>query len=226
MSVDIQQELLRVSTCDVSDALDVLGYGELSTAVGIRRLWDDCPKIAGRVLPILLGPEEEGSTVIGTLEAIEASTPGDVLLFDNGGRLDVNTFGSIAAFGAARHGIVGAIADGASRDIDDMVAQSFPVYAKGTATTTVRNRVGMAGFNLPVQCAGVSVQPGDYVVADGSGVVFIPQGLVEQVIAVAPQFQDFERFLRRKVIAGGGLVDVHISYKYEDFEGRVRKSDQ
>lgn len=220
MSSDIQQALLQFSTCDVADALDVLGHRD-QTAVGVRRLWDDCPKVAGRVMPMLLGPEHEGSTVMGTLEAIEAAAPGDVLLFDNGGRLDQNTFGSIAAFCAERAGVVGAIADGASRDVDDMRTQNFPVYAKGTSTTTVRGRVGMAGFNVPVKCSGIEVNPGDYVIADGSGVVFIPGAIVEQVIETAPRFREFERFLRNKIINGAGFVEVHEQYGYEDFEGRI-----
>lgn len=222
MSLDIRNELMRFSTCDVSDALDVLGLRE-QTAVGITRLWDDCPKIAGRVMPMLLGPDYEGSTVIGTLRAIEAAEPGDVLIFDNGGRLGENTFGSIAAFCAQRVGAVGAIADGASRDVDDMRTQGFPVYAKGVSTTTVRGRVGMADFNIPVKLSGIAVNPGDYVLADGSGVVVIPSGVVERVIELAPRFQEFERVIRGRVIRGGGFVEVHEQYRYEDFEDRVSK---
>lgn len=209
------------STCDIADALDALGYRDQS-ANGIRRIWDGCPTVAGRVLPVLLGAEEEGSTVIGTLEAIKAAKPGDVLLFDNGGRLDINTFGSIAAFCAARMGMAGAVIDGATRDVDDMQSQAFPVYAKGVLPMSVRGRTGMAGFNVPVQCSGVQVQPGDYLVADGSGVIFVPQDLLEDVIRIVPHFPALERELKTRIIEGADFVDIHNELQYEEFEAQAR----
>jgi regulator of RNase E activity RraA len=218
-STELGAELERFGTPDIADALDVLGYPE-QTAHGLGRMWDDCPRVAGRVMPILLGPEESGSTVTGTLDAIEAADPGDVLLFDNGGRTDLNTFGSIAAFCAERAGIKGAVADGASRDIDDMREQNFPLYARGTVTTTVKGRTGMAGYDLSVQCGGVDVEPGDYVVADGSGVIFVPGDVAEDVVEIAPRFQQFEREIKRRVAEGEDPVAVHEDVNYEDFEAR------
>lgn len=220
MEVDeLRQQLLQLSTCDVADALDALGHRE-QTALGLTRLWDDCPRLAGRVMPLLLGPERQGSTAIGTLEAIEACEPGDVLVFDNGGRLDRNAFGSIAAFCAAQVGIVGAVIDGVTRDLDDMRAQDFPVYARGVTTTSVRGRTGLAGYGVPVQCGGVAVSPGDWVVADGSGVIFIPAGLATRVAELGPRYQAFEREVRHAILAGGGFVEVHTRLRYEHFEAR------
>lgn len=218
-STDRGAELASCATPDVADALDVLGYPD-RTAIGVTRMWDDCPRIAGRVMPVKLGPDEPGSTVTGTLEAIEAAAPGDVLLFDNGGRLDRNTFGSIAAFCAQRAGLAGAVCDGASRDVDDMRSQGFPLYARGAVTTTVTGRTGMAGYDVPVECAGVPVEPGDYVVADGSGVIFIPGAEVERVLELAPQFAAYEREIKRRIAAGEDFVAVHEDVDYEDFEAR------
>lgn len=69
---------------------------------GILPLWHGCPKIAGRAMTMKFTPEATHSTVIGTLEAIQASTAGDVLVIDNGGRAASNSFGGIAAFSARR----------------------------------------------------------------------------------------------------------------------------
>jgi regulator of RNase E activity RraA len=218
-STEIGAALEDLATPDIADALDVLGYPN-RTALGINRMWDDCPRVAGRVMPILLGPEESGSTVTGTLEAIQAADPGDVLLFDNDGRMDLNTFGSIAAFCAGRAGLKGAIADGASRDIDDLRAQNFPLYARGTVTTTVKGRTGMAGYDVPVECGDVEVSPGDYVVADGSGVIFVPGEEVEDVLEIAPRFQAYEREIKARIAEGEDVVEVHEDVNYEDFEAR------
>lgn len=70
------------ATPDIADALDVLGYPD-QTAFGIRRTWDGCPRVAGRVTHIPLGPDEFGSTVAGTFEAIQTADRGDVPLFDD-----------------------------------------------------------------------------------------------------------------------------------------------
>lgn len=222
-STEIGARLGELATPDIADALDVLGYRD-QTAIGVTRMWDDCPRIAGRVMPIKLGPDEPGSTVIGTLEAIKATEPGDVLVFDNRGRTDLNTFGSIAAFSAQRAGIVGAICDGSSRDVDDMQAQNFPLYARGPITTTVKDRTGMAGYDVPVECSGVSVSPGDYVVADGSGVIFIPGDDVEEVLDIAPTFQSYEREIKKRIAKGEDIVAVHEDVDYEDFETRAGRN--
>lgn len=219
-STEIGAALERFATPDVADALDALGYPD-QTALGLERMWDDCPRIAGRVMPIQLGPDEPGSTVTGTLEAIQAASPGDVLLFANDGRLDLNTFGSIAAFCAGRAGLAGAISDGASRDIDDLRDQGFPLYARGPVTTTVKGRTGMAGYEVPVEVSDVTVAPGDYVVADGSGVIFVPGDEVEDVLDIAPRFAAYEREIRRRIADGEDIVAVHEDVDYEDFEARA-----
>lgn len=218
-STAIGAELESFATPDIADALDVLGYPE-QTAYGITRMWDDCPRIAGRVMPIKLEPDAPGSTVTGTLEAIKDAAPGDVLLFDNQGRMEQNTFGGIAAFCAGRAGLSGAIADGASRDVDDMMSQNFPLYARGPATTSVKDRTGMVGYDIPVECGDVEVEPGDYVVADGSGVIFVPGEAVEDVLEIAPRFGEFEREIKRRIAEGADIVEVHEELNYEDFESR------
>lgn len=223
-STEMGAALEDLATPDVADALDVLGHPD-QTAQSITRMWDDCPRIAGRVMPIQLGPDEPESTVIGTLEAIKAADPGDILVFANQGRTNLNTFGSIAAFCAERAGINGAICDGASRDIDDMMAQNFPLYASGAVTTTVKGRTGMADYDVPVDCNGVRVEPGDYVVADGSGVIFIPADTVEDVVDTAPTFQAYEREIKRRIADGDDIVDVHKELDYEDFAARAGMTD-
>lgn len=219
-STEIGAALESFATPDIADALDVLDYPD-QTAFGITRMWDDCPRVAGRVMPIKLEPDASGSTVTGTLEAIEDADPGDVLLFDNDGRMEQNTFGGIASYCAGRAGLKGAIADGASRDVDDIRSQNFPLYARGPATTSVKDRTGMVGYDLSVECGDVEVEPGDYVVADGSGVIFVPGEVVEDVLDIAPTFGEYEREIKRRIANGEDIIEVHEDVDYEDFESRV-----
>ena len=138
----------NLSTCNLSDALDRLGMGGQVT--GILPLWQGCPKIAGPAMTMKLSLEATYSTVIGTLEAVQASRSGDVLVIDNGGREGINSFGGIAAFSARHYAMQGCVIDGATRDVDGMAALHFPVYGKGVVNTSVRGRIGFEGYSIPV----------------------------------------------------------------------------
>ncbi len=205
-----------VATPDVADGLDRVGHRE-QTAHGIVRMWDACPRIAGRVMPMQLGAEFSHSTTIGTLEAIAACEPGDVLVFANDGNSELNCFGSIAALCAGRAGLAGTVIDGVTRDIDDMQDQNFPVFAKGVTTTTVRERTGFGGFGEAITCCGVNVEPGDWVVADGSGAIFIPASDVEAVLEGAEAARAYEIALKRRVSRGEDPVEAHEAMRYDQY---------
>ena len=203
----------ELSTCNLSDALDRLGTGGQVT--GILPLWHGCPKIAGRAMTMKLTPEATHSTVIGTLEAIQASTAGDVLVIDNGGRAASNSFGGIAAFSARRHGIQGCVIGGATRDVDEMAAIHFPVYGNGVVNTSVRGRIGFEGFDLPVQLGCVQVNAGDYIFADGNGVVIVKQETISETLRWARRLAEMEQRIKRDIAAGVRPVTAHRRHRYE-----------
>lgn len=213
--MEVGAQLRQFSTPDIADALSELGY-EPREAPGITRMWDACPRIAGQVLPVALGPSYEESTVIGTRKAIKAAAPGSILVFANE-TPETNSFGSLAAFCAKRAGVSGVICAGASRDIDDIREENMPLYATGRVTTSVRGTTMYGGHNIPVECAGVTVHPGDYVVADGSGVVFIPEDAIEDVLRIAPRFEAYQREMKQRIISGTDIVELHQTFDYETF---------
>lgn len=98
---DLNQRLPRyrvLSTANVSNGLDRLGVEGAPHGVG--PLWDACGKIVGPAATLKLVPmdESEESATYETLEAIKAANPGDVLVIDHGGKMDVNSYGGIAGF--------------------------------------------------------------------------------------------------------------------------------
>ncbi len=151
------QGFLKLNTPNVSDALDRLGIQ--GAPHGIVPLWPGCPKIVGRAMTMKLIPVDQGteSPVLGTLEAIMAGQPGDILVIDQDGRMDVNSFGGVAAFTAIQHGFIGTVIDGVTRDVDEMQAQGFAAYARGVIQQSIRNRCAYAGHSLEVQLAGMAV---------------------------------------------------------------------
>jgi 4-hydroxy-4-methyl-2-oxoglutarate aldolase len=205
---DLVARLAALDTCAVlSDALDRLGLR--GVALGIRPL-TVTERIAGRVVTVQLGPTQGAAPAarhLGTA-AIEAATPGDVIVVDHQGREDAAGWGGILSTAAKVKGILGVIVDGACRDVDESRALGFPVYARTAVPLTARGRAVEESFNQPVTIAGVPVRPGDLVLADGSGVVFVPAERAEEVIATAEAIAAREAEMTRAVLAGQPVSQV------------------
>ena len=145
---EVLRWLWDLSVCNFSDALDRLGIA--GAPRGLGPLWPGCGKVAGRAMTMKLVDSGAESPVEGTLRAITAAEPGDLLVIDHGGRMDVNSFGGIAAFTAQRRGLRGVILDGVTRDVDEMRVLDFPAYGRGVIQQSIRGRCAFAGFGEPI----------------------------------------------------------------------------
>ena len=179
----IIERLIKLDTCAVSDALDSLGLK--GATWGVRPQWS-CPKIAGRAVTMKIKPAglQQPTQHLGTAP-IEAAQPGDIIVIDNGGKLEFSCWGGLLALSAKLKGVSGVVIDGASRDIDEARELEFPVYARSVVPMTARNRVVQESFNQEIQFAGVQCHPGDLVLADGSGIIIIPREKEAEVVAAA-----------------------------------------
>ena len=104
------------------------------------------------------------------LRALEFCRPGDVLVIDAGGDLNNAVVGGILSFYAAHIGTVGVVIDGAIRDVAEIRAREFPVYARGV-THRGPYKDGPGEINVPVSVGGMVVNPGDIVVGDQDGLM-------------------------------------------------------
>jgi regulator of RNase E activity RraA len=214
--MDSDEAIMRLAaldSCAVSDALDRMGLK--GAVLGIRPLWP-CPRIAGRCVTVKIEPVglERPKQHLCT-PAIGAASPGDVIVVENGGRTDVAAWGGLLSLAAQLKKLAGVIVDGACRDIDESRELSFPVYARAAVQVTARGRIMQQSFNERIQCAGVSVDPGDLVIADGSGVVFIPRAKEAEVITEAEALARREAAMAQAIRAGRSIVDVMESQGYE-----------
>ena len=213
-SKDIIQKFYTVSTCMISDALDKLG---LPAGIhGIRPLYHGCKKICGPAITMKIipsGPKNPPGHM-GT-DPLHVAEPGDVLVYDNGGRLDQNCWGDIVTCSAMQKGIIGTIIDGAGRDIDEVEALGYPVFGRGTTPLTARGRNVQSDYNCQVQVGGVQVNPGDLVMADGNGVDVVPQDRVEEVLEVALDIYRRETAIVEELKAGISFAEADKKSGYD-----------
>ncbi|HTE87277.1 MAG TPA: RraA family protein [Dehalococcoidia bacterium] len=201
MAVDeLVIRLGKLDTCSVSDALDRLEMP--GTVHGIHEVWH-CPRITGRVVTVKLtkrDAEQSSPRHLGTA-AIMAAGPGDIIVIEHGAPEICAGWGGILSLGAKLKGVGGVIVDGACRDVDESREHKFPVYARSAVPTTARGRIVEEDFNIPILVGGVAVNPGDLVIADGSGVVFVGADRAEEVISTA------EKIFATEAAMGAALRD-------------------
>jgi 4-hydroxy-4-methyl-2-oxoglutarate aldolase len=203
---ELVSRLNRVDSCAVSDALDKLGLkGSVS---GIHRFSSD-RRIAGRVLTVKLDRAEgRSNTRHLCTAAIEAAAPGDVIVVEQRTGLDAAAWGGNLSIGAGERGIAGVIIDGPARDIDESRKLDFPVFARDHTARTARGRIVEVSTNEPITVGDVVVSPGDYVVADGSAVVFVAQADILRVLETAESIVEREEAMARALHEGKPISQV------------------
>jgi 4-hydroxy-4-methyl-2-oxoglutarate aldolase len=220
MTSPLIDRLSRLDTPTVSDALDKLGLP--GAVFGIAPMTVS-RRVAGRVMTVKLGAPipDLPKRHLGA-GAIMASAPGDIIVVEHRGRTDVSGWGGLLSRGALAKGVAGVIIDGAFRDIDEARDLGLPVYGRAAVPVTARGRVAEHAFNGPITIAGVAVKPGDLVLADGSGVVFVDAARAEEIVEVAEAVFAKEQLMVRDIEAGAPLEEV-LGANYEDMLKREAK---
>lgn len=204
----------KLSTTNVADAEDALGIR--GATYGIRPLRESWGKVVGRAVTIKMAAagETKNTHHLG-MTAISVAEPGDIIIIDNGGRLDTSCWGGILANSAKVRGVGAVIADGAARDLDDCIEIDFPVYARGTVVWTARGRIMEQSTNEMISFGGVQVHPGDAVMGDRSGVVIVPWSRVDEVLTKAEELCEREEAMVREILSGGDVLAVDSKFGYE-----------
>ena len=204
---DYVARLNRLDTCAVSDALDKLGLK--GGVTGISPL--TCARrIAGKVLTIRLGVGEPPPGVprhIGTT-AIEAAQPGDIIVVEQRSGLNAASWGGILSRGAKLRGVAGTIAEGPVRDVDEAREVDYPVYGRNATPSTARGRIVELANNQPIVVGDVNVNPGDYAIADSSGVIFIAAQEIERVLPTAEEIAAREAAMANALLEGQPITKV------------------
>lgn len=204
--LDFPEDWASLDTCAVSDALDQLG--QPGVVHGIAPLTGST-LILGRAVTVELSPATGAtpSRHLGT-KAVEVASPGDVIVVANRGRLDCASWGGNLSLAAHLAGVAGVVVDGACRDLSESAALGFPIFARSATPRTARGRVIEASCQQPVIFGDVIVHPGDIVIGDSNGIVFVRQEAQASVLAAAAQIVQKEAAMATAIRSGISITQV------------------
>lgn len=195
----------------VLGGLAALGVSTVHEADGRRGA------LSPRLRPIQQGVRIAGSAVTVSCPpgdnlmihaAVEVCRQGDLLIVATTSPSTDGMLGELLATSLRERGVVGAVLDAGVRDVAELRALEFPVWARAISPQgTVKASPG--SVNVPVVCGGQVVHPGDAVVADDDGVVVVPRERAAEVLGAAREREDNEGVKRLRLAAGELGVDMY-----------------
>jgi 4-hydroxy-4-methyl-2-oxoglutarate aldolase len=206
----IESELYTAVICD---ALDDLGYRHQAMHERLRPLFPNF-SFAGwvRTISCVDVSHIPSEPYAREIEAVDSILPGEVVVVSTSYSGQNAPWGELLSTAARARGARGAVVDGLVRDVKKIDKLGFPVFAAGIKPVDSRGRGLVLDYNVPVECGGVMVNPGDLVFADYDGVVVIPAAVVPEVVSMATDKVSRENNSRKELMDGAFLKDVYDKY--------------
>jgi len=205
----------RLTTALLSDVLDGLGHRAQALPPRIRPLDDACV-MAGRARTALfmdvydVAPGENPYEL--EIALIDSLRPDEIPVFSCGGTGRIAPWGELLTTASLARGAAGVVMDGLVRDIRAIRATGFPVFHGGIGPLDSKGRGKIVALDVPVECAGVGVRPGDLLFGDADGVIVVPQEVEAQALAAAFEKLAGERSTLADLQAGLPLGEVYAKY--------------
>jgi regulator of RNase E activity RraA len=209
---DSVKPFVSTPTASLSDALDRLGIrGFMSHEI---RPLGKYARIAGPAVTIKDTPATEKMIPLLAIQAIDSALKGSIIVRSVEGTdpRDIGLWGGLMSQAAKVKGIQAAVLDGGSRDLVEAAAMKFPIYARSVVPTTSVGRTKVSAINVPIECGGVTVAPGDVVVADVDGVVVIPKQKLAEVLKLAQEIDKIEKAEVVELRRGHKMTEVIQKY--------------
>ncbi len=200
-------------TAVVSDALDDLGFRDRAMADHLRPVGPQV-KFAGwaRTICCVDMYHVDDNPYEAEIAAIDSILPGEVVVVSTGGSKRNAPWGELLSTAAVARGARGAVVDGLVRDVQRIQELRFPLFAAGMKPVDSKGRGIVIACNVPVQCGGVLVSPGDLVFADLDGVLAIPAAVIAEAVRLATHKAMRESHSRDELRRGAYLRDVYNKY--------------
>jgi regulator of RNase E activity RraA len=205
----------------VGDILDQMGHTHQFLPARIQPLREDMV-LVGRAMPVLSADTIDvngrgvRNPVLGQpfglmLDALDDLQQDEVYLC-SGASPRYALWGELMSTRAKALGSAGAVLDGFSRDTKGILALGFPVFSHGRYAQDQAPRGKVIDFRVPVEIAGVHVEPGDILVGDCDGVVVVPRAIEQEVIQLACDKVHSENLVRQAI--GEGMASKEAFLKY------------
>jgi len=208
----IRENVYVAAVCDI---LDSLGFRDQAMHQRLRPLDPDCCVIVGRARTFRwmeTDYEREDNPYGMEIEAMDSLRENDVAVHstDYGG---TNApWGELMSTVAKVKGVAGCVCDSQIRDCVKIKALRFPVFYAGIRPLDSRGRGMVMGYDVPVRCGGVLVNPGELVFADFDGVVVVPKEAEDEVMELARDKVLRENYSREELLEGRTLREVFDKY--------------
>lgn len=160
-------------TTDIADAVTRL----YTMTPGIHPLYTPMRRIAGSAVTVKVPPGDN----LMVHAALSFAGEGDVIVVDAGGNVDYCLGGALMCGIAQHNGVRGFVLDGAYRDAAELQKLDFPIFGRALNPRPPK-KTGPGEINVPIQCGGVTIRPGDIVVADEEGIAVVPLEFAEVVL--------------------------------------------
>lgn len=200
--------LTALATSTLANALDRVGC-PIQTMSNLKPVAPGMrfagPAVTVREVSGPFGTYESSDFRVGAM--IDAAAAGDVIVVAADG-VPYSTWGGMASLAAATKGIAGIAVDGGARDADETVAAGFSVFTRHLIPTTGRLRLRVAEIGGTIVADGVTVEPGDWIVADDTGILAIPSAVVAEVIALGQAFTREDNQAADAIRAGMSFSDA------------------
>lgn len=200
-------------TAVLADALDDLGIRDRAMREHLRPLSPDMV-FAGwaRTISFVDVYHMVENPYALEIESLDSVLPGEVVVVSTAESKRNAPWGELLSTAAKARGARGAVIDGLVRDVKKILSLGFPAFVAGIKPVDSKGRGIVIDYNVPVECGGVLVSPGDLIVADYDGVVAIPSQVADEVVRNATAKASRETNTRAELMQGAYLRDVYAKY--------------
>lgn len=199
VSAELLERLRGIPPATIGHVLD-FGFMDIALRpIGKRKFTICGPAFTVKAMAI-------DSTVVH--KAIDMAQPGDILVIDRNGDRKHACWGEMTSLGALVKGVTATIVDGPATDVVEIEEMEYLVFSRGISPITTRSLAMSGEINTVVQCGGVSVAPGDIILADDNGVLVLKPDQVAALVEHCEPIAQREPTTRQRLRSGEPLAEI------------------